>query len=180
MTDAGYFVLKVDTDPSWLEVPGVRDVCSASHHVSSAPDGWVERWLHNGFGWFNRPSDALAVVPAGQRASYRLFAYRIHTQRFCEGAATPFTWPPDATPEPIPGSFRSIGFDSVNKAMEDVLGFSCSPLSCNYMARELSVNEHCLFGSLEAALAGAARFSVEQPEPGDYYVVEVLECPEAA
>ena len=60
MTDAGYFALRIESNPSWLEAPGVREVCSASHHVSSAPDGWVERWLHNGFGWFNRASDALA------------------------------------------------------------------------------------------------------------------------
>jgi hypothetical protein len=26
------------------------------------------------------------------------------------------------------------------------------------------------------ALAGATRFSIEQPEPGNYYVVEVLEA----
>jgi hypothetical protein len=37
------------------------------------------------------------------------------------------------------------------------------------------VNEHCLFPTFDAAIAGAERFAVEQPEPGDYYVVEVLE-----
>ncbi len=48
-------------------------------------------------------------------------------------------------------------------------------LSCNSMAAEVSSNEFCLFDSLEAAIAAATRFSIEQPEPGDYYVVEVLE-----
>jgi hypothetical protein len=61
--------------------------------------------------------------------------------------------------------------------MESVLGFECSPLSCNAMATEMDTNEYCLFDSLEAAVAGAARFSIEQPEPGDYYVIEVLEEP---
>ena len=41
----------------------------------------------------------------------------------------------------------------------------------------MDVNEFCLFSSLDAALAGADAFSVEQPEPGDYYVVQVLEAP---
>jgi hypothetical protein len=43
------------------------------------------------------------------------------------------------------------------------------------MASEMPVNEHCLFPTLDAAIAGAVRFAAEQPEPGDYYVVEVLE-----
>jgi hypothetical protein len=44
----------------------------------------------------------------------------------------------------------------------------------------LEVNEFCLFPSLDAALAGADAFSIEQPEPGDDYVVQVLEAPERA
>jgi hypothetical protein len=180
MIDAGYFALRVAATPTWLGVANVRDVCSASHHVSSAPDGWLERWLHNGFGWFNRASDAFAVVPADQTPEFRLFAYRIYPRRFSEGADHDFAWPEDVHPEPIPDAFRSLGFDSVSKSMESVLGFECSPLSCNSMATELAVNEHCLFASLEAAVAGATRFSTEQPEPGDYYVVEVLESTQAA
>jgi hypothetical protein len=43
------------------------------------------------------------------------------------------------------------------------------------MAAELGANACCLFPSLDAAIAGACRFSIEQPEPGDYYIVEVLE-----
>jgi len=39
----------------------------------------------------------------------------------------------------------------------------------------MPVNVHCLFPTLALAIAGAERFAVEQPEPGDYYVVEVLE-----
>ena len=66
MTDAGYFAKRVDVNPSRPEIAGIREVCSVSHHISSAPDGWGERWLHNEFGWFNRASDALAVVPAEQ------------------------------------------------------------------------------------------------------------------
>ncbi len=64
--------------------------------------------------------------------------------------------------------------------MPSVLGFECSPFSCNSMAGEMRANEYCLFDSLEAAIAGATRFSIEQPEPGDYYVVEVLENRQAA
>jgi hypothetical protein len=48
------------------------------------------------------------------------------------------------------------------------------------MAGEIETNEYCLFDSVDAAVAGAIRFSVEQPEPGDYYVIEVLEKRQAA
>ena len=48
-------------------------------------------------------------------------------------------------------------------------------MSCNSMASEFTVNRHCLLATLEDALGAAARFSTEPPEPGDYYVAEVLE-----
>jgi hypothetical protein len=83
--------------------------------------------------------------------------------------------PSDVHPDPIPATFESLGYDSVNRSMARVLGFECSPLSCNRMATEMATNEYCLFASLDTALAGAARFSIEQPEPGDYYMLEVLE-----
>ncbi len=52
-------------------------------------------------------------------------------------------------------------------------GFECSPLSCNGMAGEIPVNRYCLLDNVEQALRVAARFDEEQPEPGDYFVVEV-------
>ena len=180
MIDAGYFAKRVAAKPEWLNVSAVHEICSASHCISSAPDAWIEPWLHNEFGWFNRASDALAVVRADQKAEFRLFAYRIYPQLFRSGQRHGMLIPPDAHPDPIPASFKSLGFDSVNKSMPSVLGFECSPLSCNSMAGEMRANEDRLFDSLEAAIAGATRFSIEQPEPGDYYVVEVLENRQAA
>ncbi len=171
MIDAGYFVKRIAPKPESLDAPLVREICSVSDCISSAPDGWIEHWLHNELGWFNRPSDAFAVIPPGERARYRLFAYRIYPQLFRNGRPREIVLPADVHPDPIPGAFKSLGFDSVNKSMQSVLGFECSPLSCNLMAAEVHTNEHCLFDSLEAAIAGATRFSIEQPEPGDYYIV---------
>jgi hypothetical protein len=175
MLDAGYFAKQVNTNPGWLGEAVVREVCSVSLHVSTNPESWVERWLHNGFGWFNRPADARAVLPPDQAPAFRLFGYRVYPYVFRAGVPYELAVPADVRPDPIPGTFRSLGFDSVSKSMESVLGFECSPLSCNSMAAEMAANEYCLFDSLDEAIAGATRFSVEQPEPGDYYVVEVLE-----
>jgi hypothetical protein len=175
MVDAGYFAKRIASRPSWLEAAGVVEVCSVSACVSPGPEGWIQRWLHNGLGWYNRAADALGAIPAGAEPVYRLFAYRLHPEVFRRGARVPLRLPDDVRPDPMPASFRRLGFDSVSKSMDASVGFDCSPLSCNRMASEIEVNEHCLFPSLEAALAGADRFAVEQPEPGDYYVVEVLE-----
>jgi hypothetical protein len=175
MIDAGYFAKRVAPKPDWLHAPSVREICSVSDCISLAPEDWVDRWLHNEFGWFNRVSDALAVVPVDEVADYRLFGYRIYPQIFRAGARHELIVPLNVRPDPIPETFELLGFDSVSKSMESVLGFECSPLSCNSMATEIDTNEYCLFHSLLAALAGATRFSIEQPEPGDYYVVEVLE-----
>lgn len=175
MVDAGYFAKRVESSPDWLGAAAVHEVCSVSHCVSAGPDGWVERWLHNGLGWFNHASDALEVVPLDQRPTVRLFGYRLYPQFFREGTQHPLALPSDVHPDPIPPAFRLLGFDCVSKLMDSSLGFDCSPLSCNGMATELSTNKYCLFASIAAAVVGATRFSIEQPEPGDYYVVEVLE-----
>lgn len=177
MIDAGYFPKRILARPEWLEVPAVREICSVSECMSPGPPNWIERWLHNELGWFNRREDALAVIPPGCEREYRLFAYRIHHEVFTEDERVPLVLPSDVHPEPIPDTFRSLGFDCANRSMPDVLAFECSPLSCNAMAVELETNELCLFPTFELAVAGADRFAREQPEPGDYYLIEVLEGP---
>ena len=174
MIDVGYFVKRVESRPEWLQAAGVVEICSVSNCVSQPPDDWIDRWLHNDLGFFDRVSDAMAIVPPDDRSAYRLFAYRLYPARFQNGSPQPFVVPATVA-DPVLPAFRSLGFDAVSKSMDSILGFECSPLSCNSMAAEVGTNEHCLFESLEAAIAGATRFSVEQPEPGDYYVLEVLE-----
>jgi hypothetical protein len=174
VTDAGYFAKRITQRPEWLKATSVREICSASSCISSGPDGWLDGWLHNEFGWFNRAADALGVIPPDQRGAYRLFAYRLYPALLRGGDQHTFPVPSDVHPEPIPPAFVSLGFDSISKSMPSVLGFECSPLSCNSMATEIAANEYCLFDSLDSAIAGATRFSIEQPEPGDYYIVEVL------
>ena len=175
MIDAGYFAKRVKPRPEHLPVSGVREICSVSECLSPGADDWIATWRHNGLGWFNRVADAVSVVPEDQRGEYRLFAYRIHLEVFRGRRRAALAVPDDVRPEPLPAGFRSIGFDSASRSSASGLSLECSPLSCNYMANEMPVNEHCLFPTLDDAIAGAVRFAIEQPEPGDYYVVEVLE-----
>ena len=175
MIDAGFFAKRIELKPEDLLAPGVREICSSSHCISSGPEDWIELWIHNDWGWFNRIADALRVIPPGEESQYRLFAYRLHSEVFTTRGRVALVVPENVQPEPIPIDFRRLGFDSANKSMASVLGLECSPLSCNEMAAKIRANEYCLFPGLNEAIAGAERFAAEQPEPGDYYVVEVLE-----
>jgi len=172
---AGYFARRVESKPDALVAPGVREICSVSECISSGADDWIASWRHNSLGWFNTVSDAVSVVPAEERHEYRMFAYRILPEVFRGRERAALTLPDDVRPEPLPDGFGSLGFDSASRFAVASLCLECSPLSCNYMASEMPVNEHCLFPTLDDAIAGAMRFAIEQPEPGDYYVVEVLE-----
>jgi hypothetical protein len=67
--------------------------------------------------------------------------------------------------------YRQLGWDVASKSYSPE--FEGSPLSCNGMATEVQVNGACLLNSLEAAIALARRCAREQPEPGNYFVVEV-------
>jgi hypothetical protein len=109
-----------------------------------------------------------------------MFAYRLGLSFYHQGQPEPVALPEGVAPEPLPSQFVSLGFDAYSKSMESILGPECSPLSCNSMASEFQVNRHCLLVTFDEACAAAARFSIEQPEPGDYYVAEVLEKQRAA
>jgi hypothetical protein len=176
----GYFPKLIASRPDWLGDPRTAEVCSVSNCISDGPDGWVDRWLHNELGWFNTLADARSVVPPGKAGAYRMFAYCLGPSFYRSGHPQPVAVPEGVAPEPLPSQFTSLGFDAYSKSMESILGPECSPLSCNSMAPEFRINRHCLFATLEEACAAAARFSIEQPEPGDYYVAEVLEERRAA
>ena len=180
MIDAGFFVKRIEPKPEYLQAAGVREICSVSNCISAGPEDWISFWLHNDLGWFNRIADALRVIPTGHEAEYRLFAYRVYPEVFTGEGRVSLKLAEDVEPEPIGADFTSLGFDSASSSMPSILGFECSPLSCNAMAEEISANEYCLFATLEEALAGAERFAAEQPEPGDYWVIEVLERRPAA
>ena len=74
----------------------------------------------------------------------------------------------------VPDDFASLGIDVVSRQHAGMLDFECSPLSCCGLAGEVGANRHCLIDDLGAALRLARRWDQEQPEPGPFYVVQVL------
>jgi hypothetical protein len=115
------------------------------------------------------------------KSAFQLFAYRILPLLFdTSGIEKQITidelFPADMAELPSdPPPCERLGYDVVERDVSTgMLGFGCSPLSCNGMAENIPVNEFCLIDDLETALAAARRFGVEQPEPGPYVIVEVL------
>jgi hypothetical protein len=175
LVDAGYFAKRVMPKPDWLQAAVVREVCSVSECVSPGPPDWIGHWRHNALGWYDSPEGACSVGPAGELAHYRLFAYRLLPEVFTATSRGLWHWPDADRVTSIAGDFQTIGFDVVSRSAGDVMSFECSPLSCNGLAAELAVNARCLFAGFDEAVDSAIRFAREQPEPGDYFVVEVLE-----
>ena len=83
---------------------------------------------------------------------------------------------PDLPDEPDLASYHRLGNDIVEShpLKTGNLGFGCSPLSCNGMAKEIAVNQYCLLDDLDNACAVAKRFGVERPESGPCVVIQVL------
>lgn len=179
----GYTAKKVENRPDWLKDAGVEEICSVSNCVSGGlSKAAFERWLHNGLCLYDRESTVKALL--GEEAdsqAFSLFALKLLPITFADSGERPVT--PDHLPdragpipnaEPLPPGYDKLGYDCVQTEWDlSVAGFGCSPLSCNGMALELAVNRHCLIDRLNDAIAAARTFAREQPEPGDYYVVEV-------
>jgi len=170
LTLVGYF-LKGTSLPSgcdWLP-SSVVEICNVSHCHNPPPWGWIDKWWHNDFGFFNSRDDARTIF-GNPPQGYRLFGYRLLSVRFDEERREPYTIP-QLSVEPLSDRFVSLGFDVTSKSDSH---FECSPLSCNGMANEVPVNRSCLLDTLSEAESFAERCAREQPEPGQYFVVEVL------
>jgi len=166
----GYF-LKRTSVPKDAWVPAsVVEICSVSDCLNRSPEGWIDLWLHNDLGLYNTCDDARGIV-VDQAEEYSLFAFRLLPARFVKGNREPLTIPALSV-EPLRKGFVSLGFDVVSKSNSHF--FECSPLSCNGLAQEVPVNRFCLVDTLAEAQSLADRCSREEPEPGPYYVLEVL------
>jgi hypothetical protein len=90
----GYFPKNVVAVPEWIGAAGVADACSVSTCVSPAPDGWVDRWLHNDLGLFDSPELALAVAPGLHVADEALTGFLPVYNGVVEGIRANHPWLP--------------------------------------------------------------------------------------
>ena len=158
-----------------------KDIASVSDCLSKRSDDWVERWDFNRATMWNTEVEAWACVPDESKPEFKIFAYRILPLLFdssgIEKAVTiEQLFPVDLPALPcVMSPCQRLGYDIVERdAATEMLGFGCSPLSCNGMAESIPVNKSCLIDDMETALAAARRFGIETPEPGPFVIVEVL------
>src|SRR5579864_1740260 len=151
MVPAGYLAKRVQK-PNGLGIHHLVDVYSVSGHVNDNFADYIKYWKHNGYWLFDTPEIIRSVARDNsiQLAGTSLFYYEVYEKEF-DGQ----TWK-HYQPEP---SFDTNVIPPEDKTLEgfDVVTFyaknspECSPLSCNAMANEIRVNEHCLLLSFDDA-----------------------------
>lgn len=171
----GYLYKKIVTRPDWLSDPRVVDLHSVSGCFSAHFCDYTTFWRHNGFWLFDDPRimREIAAEEGVSLTGMTLFYYEAYAQAYDEKARVfvplpEFSPPLDVRP-PAQKSFCGV----------DVVSFQCgnspecSPLSCNYIAAEVAVNEHCLFADAETALAALRDGTFDNAEPGPHRVLAV-------
>lgn len=164
-------------------VPGVDEICSASTCLAEAPEDWDSHWIHNRMYLFDTPDLAHSVIPKGPHESFVTYGYRMLPSIYVDGQERNFDFP-ELSVSPIPANYEFLGFDVISidplfsqPSTDRRYQFGHSPLSCNYAAREVQVNRHCLIDDVSKARDLAKQFSGAHgvgAEPGDYVIVEVF------
>lgn len=151
--------------------PPVDEVCSFAKCIASGPRTTVEDEPYNQFGGYRSAAEAWNAVTPVDRPDFAIYAYRLASRLFLRGESEAL---PTLGALEVAGDrsgFLLLGYDAVSFDGGHELG--CSPLSCNAMANEEHVNRYCLIDEEAAAFDLARRFSISEPEPGPYAVVEV-------
>jgi len=178
----GYMRKKIALCPDWIKAANVRDIYAVSDCISENFADYIPVWKHNGFWFFNSPSDiadAAHELNASLEDTTLLYLegytleYDDETKRWQPyEAVKDFPAPALITP---PHNKILMGYDVVTYSI--ATSAECSPLSCNRLAQAIKVNEHCLLGSLDEAmeLLETGRFS--NAEPGPFRIIAVYTVP---
>ena len=176
MIPAGYMLKKITAKPTWISAPTVRDIYSVSGCVSLNAADFTKTWRQNGYWLFNDPAAMEGTVSAEDvgRTDVKLFYYEVYDQEFDETIKTWSAFVPEAslfTEVRNPKRSRFEGFDITSFSAGQMA--ECSPLSCNGLASEIAVNEHCLLDTFESAKAVIEAGKLEGCEPGPYRILAV-------
>ena len=176
MIPAGYMAKTVTNRPDWLEANGVRDIYSVSGCISPDFADYINDWKHNGFWLFDSPQviRQLANEKGIDLKNSKFFYYEVYEKQFDENGSEETLKTSDlpfATNVEIPKARILEGFDVVSFYAGS--GPECSPLSCNGLAKEYKVNQHCLFDSLEETIAHLRKDDFKNSEPGPYRIFSV-------
>jgi hypothetical protein len=175
MIPLGYLAKRIPNErPDWLSAPAVVDVYSASDCVNDTLAFYnVPNCPHNGYGMFDSP----VLIASTAKLNHidlmgsRLFFYEAHESELDGDDWIPVL--PDNsfdTKVVLPSAKELVGFDVVTFIDGPN---SHSPLSCNGVAAEVHTNRHCLFETLDDAMAALTNRAFEGAEEGPYRIYGV-------
>ena len=176
MLPAGYMRKRVASNSEWLQADGVTDIYSVSNCLSNNFADYINFWRHNGYWLFNSP----AIIEEISRAenidltNTKLFYYEVYEFEYDEHKRQWVAFDPEAsfaTEVAAPANMQLEGFDVVTFFAHT--SPECSPLSCCALAKDLSVNQHCLFRTLAEAKEATDRGLFNNSEPGPYRIFSV-------
>ena len=178
MLELGYIAKRIVTRPGWLDVPNVQRVYAVATCISEDFCDYINYWKHNGFWFFDTPSVIQTIARKNEieLSDTALIYYEGHNLQFDadQNAWTEYAADCDfVTAVSPPLSAKRLGYDVVSYSMQN--GPECSPLSCNHVAANARVNEHCLFDSLDYAIACLNNGVFNKAEPGPYRIIAVNE-----
>ena len=176
MIALGYMAKRIVERPDWLDVPTVRDVYAVSNCISPDFADYTTFWSYNGFWFFDKPSQItrLCAQHGIPLDDLTFVCYEAHPQQFNTNDHTWHDFGPDPeikTDVSPPISPQLLGFDIVTYSMQN--SPECSPLSCNHVAKDVRVNAHCLFDSLDYAIQCLETGVFDNAEPGPMRIVAV-------
>ncbi|MBX9689750.1 MAG: hypothetical protein K2X27_23780 [Candidatus Obscuribacterales bacterium] len=176
MIPVGYMLKTVVRSPSWIGVESVVDIYSVSACVAHNFTDYIHFWKHNGYWLFDSPQiiRELAEAENIDVSEMTMFYYEAYETEYDDTSKQWLAFSPDH-------SFATLIVESENKRLEgyDVCTFSfrnspeCSPLSCNSLATEMPVNEHCLFKTFEDAKSALENGKFINSEPGPFRIIAV-------
>jgi len=176
MIPVGYMYKRIAAKPDWLKAETVVDVYSLSHCVSNDFADYINFWKHNGYWLFDSPKviEELATTENIDLSGTSLFYYEAYEFEFDENSNQWLTFKPEplfATDVRIPTNMHLEGFDVTTFYAHT--SPECSPLSCNSLATEIPVNQHCLFNTFAEAKNAIDGGLFKNSEPGPYRIFSV-------
>ncbi len=174
MIPVGYMAKRVAARPEWL-VADVADIYSVGACMSPNFAEFIDYWKHNGYWFFDSPEviKQLAIEHSIDLDGTTLFYYEVSEKQLTDSRTWEAIAPDSAFPTSVvePPKKHLQGFDVVTFYTGTTA--ECSPLSCNSLASEIRVNEHCLLASEQEAIELLESGRFEHSEPGPYRVFAV-------
>ena len=172
----GYMFKVVAPPPDWMGTRAIDRVYSVSGHVSRDFLDYIPLWRHNGWWFFNSSATLRDIVRSEglDAASLTLFYYEAFEKEYDEAEENWRSIYPEGSfvtnVEP-PKTKNLCGYDVVTFSVHT--SPECSPLSCNMLAREMSVNKFCLFDDFSTAHDLVEGGAFDHSEPGPYRIIAV-------